>query len=231
MKDWEEIRSWRRRSREKLIEGRCALERATRAAWSARITAALEEAFVLPSGTIVAFCWPYKGEFDARFAVRRWCERGVTAALPEVVARGEPLAFHRWWPGAPLAPGIYGIPVPRGTGRVEPDVAIVPMVGFDEQGYRLGYGGGYFDRTLGCARPRPLAIGVAFEMARLATIYPQPHDVPMDFVVTEAAIRAREGGTLVELDAARCRERARELMAARGLPRAARAAERASGGS
>lgn len=87
-----------------------------------------------------------------------------------------------------MRPGVYDIPVPDGTEIVAPEAAIVPMVGFDERGYRLGYGGGYFDRTLAATSPRPLAIGVAYEALRLATIYPRPHDLPMDFVVTEKAI-------------------------------------------
>src|SRR6185436_2040899 len=101
--------------------------------------------------------------------------------------------FRAWWPGAPMTAGVYDIPIPDGTAIVAPDAAIVPMNGFDAQGYRLGYGGGYFDRTLASMSPRPLAIGVSYEFARLATIYPQPHDVAMDFVVTEAGLHAVKG--------------------------------------
>jgi len=85
----------------------------------------------------------------------------------------------------------------RGAWRVlEPRVIVLPMVGFDEQGYRLGYGGAYFDRTLAGMQPKPLAIGVAYELARLATIHPQSWDVAMDWVVTERGAFRREGGAL-----------------------------------
>ena len=116
----------------------------------------------MPDETIVGYCWPYKGEFDARFAVRRWRERGAIAALPAVVdQRRRRCKFRKWWPGAPMKPGVYDIPVPDGTEIVVPDVAIVPMNAFDARGYRLGYGGGYFDRTLAACGRRMVAIGVA----------------------------------------------------------------------
>jgi len=73
---------------------------------------------------------------------------------------------------------------------VIPDALLIPMVGFDARGYRLGHGGGYFDRTLAALAPPPLKIGIAFELSRMATIRPQDHDIPMDFVVTEAGIHA-----------------------------------------
>ena len=69
---------------------------------------------------------------------------------------------------------------------------LAPLVGFDSCGYRLGYGGGYYDRTLAAATPKPLAIGVGFELSRLDTIHPQPHDVPMDFIVTEELVIDRQ---------------------------------------
>jgi 5,10-methenyltetrahydrofolate synthetase len=151
----------------------------------------------------VGFCWPYRGEFDPRFAVRRLRENGARAALPRVVARGAPLQFQTWWPGAPLRRGVLGIPVPDGTEPLKPQALLVPPVGFDACGYRLGYGAGYFDRTLAAAAPRPLAIAVAFELARMPTIHPQPHDVPMDFVVTEAGVHWVGEGGLVRVDGPR----------------------------
>ena len=140
------------------------------------------------AGKTIAFCWPYKGEVDLRFAIRHFLERGARVAMPAVVDPNGPLEFRLWWPGTAMEPGVLGIPIPVGTKVVIPDVAIVPMNGFDEQGCRLGYGGGYFDRTLAALDRRLLAIGVSFEALRLPTIYPQSHDIPMNFLVTEAAI-------------------------------------------
>ena len=84
--------------------------------------------------------------------------------------------------------GAYGIPVPIETNTVRIDAVIIPMVGFDQHGYRLGYGSGYFDRTLATYETRPLTIGIAFEMQRLDDIYPQSHDIAMHYVVTETGI-------------------------------------------
>jgi 5-formyltetrahydrofolate cyclo-ligase len=78
------------------------------------------------------------------------------------------------------------------------------MIGFDQRGFRLGYGGGYFDRTLAAISPRPLAIGVAFEMARLPDLRPQPHDIPMDFIVTEAGIYRTTGTRLALISTEEC---------------------------
>ena len=87
-----------------------------------------------------------------------------------------------------MTKGVFNLPNPDGTAVLQPNVLLIPPIGFDQKGYRLGYGGGYFDRTLASLMPQPLKIGVAFELSRMETIYPQPHDIPMDFIVTEAAI-------------------------------------------
>ena len=218
---WDEVRAWRKAERARLIAARAATPEAERKAWNERIGAVLFQGFRMPDETIVGYCWPYKGEFDARFVVRRWREEGVSAALPAVVEPKGPLQFRKWWPGAPMKPGVYDIPVPDGTEVVVPDVAIVPMNAYDGRGYRLGYGGGYFDRTLAACGRRMAAIGVAYEMLRVETIHPQAHDVPMDFVVTEAGIYAGGGEPLVRLDAAQSRRRFEALLTARRLPRAA----------
>jgi 5-formyltetrahydrofolate cyclo-ligase len=137
MKDWNEVKPWRKARRAELFATRIAIAPQRRKAWNDRITALPETGFPVPAGAIVGFCWPYKGEFDARFAVRHWCERGAIAALPEVVEKARPMQFRKWWPGAPMTKGVYGMPVPAGTEALLPDTASIPMNGFDEQGYRF----------------------------------------------------------------------------------------------
>lgn len=219
LRDWPRIRDWRKQQRAELIARRVAVPPDVLRQRNAAITELLASGFPMLAGMIVGFCWPFKQELDARFAIRRFRDRGATAALPAVVEKKSPLQFRKWWPGAPMKPGVYDIPIPDGTEIVLPDAAIAPMNGFDAQGYRLGYGGGYFDRTLAALAPRPLAIGVSFEFARLPTIFPQPHDIAMDFVVTEAGIHAVTDSTLARIDAAECRARAQRLCDERRLPR------------
>jgi len=218
---WEYVKAWRKSQRAELIGRRESAAETERHTWNGRITQHLVSAFEMPGDTVVACCWPYRGEFDARFAVRTWRERGAIAALPEVVSNKSPLQFRKWWPGAPMKPGVYDIPVPNGTEIVTPDVAIVPMNAFDAQGFRLGYGGGFFDSTLAACGRRMIAIGVSYETLRLSTIYPQPHDIPMDFVVTEAGICSAGGRALEPMDPEKSRERFNQLLSERRLPRAA----------
>lgn len=109
------------------------------------------------------------------------------------------LEFRLWWPGAPVRKGAFSLPMPDGTEQVTPDVVVMPPVGFDAHGFRLGYGGGYFDRTLAALDPAPLKVGVAYELSRLATIHPQPHDIPMDYVVTETAVYRRTTSGLARM--------------------------------
>ena len=134
----------------------------------------------------VGFYWPFKGEYDPRPLARALHREGARLALPVVATKGRPLIFRAWRPGTRMMPGVWNIPIPAEGEEVTPDTLLVPLVGFDARGYRLGYGGGYYDRTLATMAPRPLAIGIGFEIGRLATIHPQPHDVRMDLTVTEA---------------------------------------------
>lgn len=219
LRNWTEINEWRKQKRTELVARRAALSREVRRPWDECISQLIYGGFQVATGMVVGFCWPYKGEFDSRFVIRRWRDEGVMAALPEVVAKGQALQFRKWWPGVPMTPGVYQIPVPAGSDIVAPDVAIVPMNGFDDGGYRLGYGGGFFDRTLAAYERRMLAIGVSYELLRLPTVYPQPHDIPMDFVVTEAGIHVSEQGKLVRLEPAQSRSRAARILQQRRLPR------------
>lgn len=186
MPSWEEVRVWRKAQREILIERRKAATHDKRKRWSAAIAIQLQRAMPL-AGQLrtIGFYWPFKGEYDPRLLMRSLCGKGVRLALPIVVERARPLIFREWWPGIRMAPGIWNIPVPAEGEVVLPDALIAPLVGYDGCGYRLGYGGGYYDRTLAATAKKPLAIGVGFELSRLETIHPQPHDIPMDLIVTE----------------------------------------------
>ncbi len=149
---------------------------------------------------ILAFCWPYKNEYDARHLASALRRRGATTALPVVVAPKTPLVFREWRPGVKLAGGPLGIPYPVDSPEVVPDHVLLPMLGWDGDGYRLGYGGAFFDRTLAALAKRPQIIGVAYEQAYLRTIHPQPHDIPADFVVTERGVYRRRPQGLKFLD-------------------------------
>ena len=185
--DWDEVRLWRKAKRAVLIERRLAMTSVERAARSEAITAALLQALPSRPGALIGFYWPFKGEYDPRALARRLHAQGIRLALPVVVQKAKPVIFREWWPGIPMANGIWNIPAPAAGDPVAPDVLLVPVVGFDRQNYRLGYGGGYYDRTL-AAPIRPRTIGVGFELSRIATIHPQPHDIPMDQVVTERTV-------------------------------------------
>ncbi|HEY3431227.1 MAG TPA: 5-formyltetrahydrofolate cyclo-ligase [Rhodocyclaceae bacterium] len=139
---------------------------------------------------LLAFCWPIRREFDPLPLLARLCGLGWRACMPVVVAPNAPMAFHEWSPQAAMKPGYYDIPVPVVATPVHPDLVLLPLVAFDSHCYRLGYGGGYFDRTLAALTPQPITIGIGFELARVDSISPETHDVALDYVVTEAGIFA-----------------------------------------
>jgi 5-formyltetrahydrofolate cyclo-ligase len=173
----------RRALRQEMVARRAALSDGEHAALSARIVAHALAALARP--TVAAFCWPIRNEPDVRALLARWADDGVRAALPVVVAEGAPLRFREWAPSTPLAADRYGIPTPTSGAWLTPDLILLPLNGFDGAGYRLGYGGGYFDRTLAALVPRPLAVGVGFGINRIDSIRPEPHDQRLDWIVTE----------------------------------------------
>lgn len=140
-------------------------------------------------GRVLSAYWPIKGEPDLRPLMKKLHENGVVIALPLVETKKAPLVFRHWTPQTKMVRGDWNIPVPpRDAELLAPDIALAPLVGWDGHGYRLGYGGGYFDRTLAALRSAPFKIGVGFSTARLPTIYPQPHDIPMDQIITEKGV-------------------------------------------
>lgn len=185
---WADVRMWRRSERERLLARRQALSHAARGAAQDQVIACLRAiASDLPLACVGAY-WPFKGEVDLHPLLQTLAAQGTVTALPVVLEKQAPMVFRRWSLGEPLARGIWDIPVPANDVRVSPSLLLIPLVGFDRAGYRLGYGGGYYDRTLAAAiqrGERPLCIGVGYADSLLETIHPQAHDVPMDRILTE----------------------------------------------
>jgi len=195
-----EISAWRKLERRRLLQARQAVSAEQLAQCRARIDMHLQRAFPELVHGVIAFCWPYRGEYDARHFIAQLRRSGVIAALPVVVAPGSPLIFRKWYPGIAMRDGPLGIPYPDHSEALTPDNVLLPMLGWDAAGYRLGYGGGYFDRTLAALEKRPRVVGIAYELQYLETIQPQPHDVPVDFVVTERGVYRRDAAGLRFLD-------------------------------
>lgn len=190
--DAAELKRWRKSERERLIAARVALPAATLDAWRRRMDRSLEHSFPGLAHSRLAFCWPIKGEYDARHIARSLRERGALTALPVVVAPKTPLIFREWHPGVRLVNGPLDIPYPVDSAEIVPDVVLLPMNGWDRMGYRLGYGAGFFDRTLAAAAKKPVVIGVSYELARMDTIHPQSWDIPVDYLVTERGVYRRD---------------------------------------
>jgi 5,10-methenyltetrahydrofolate synthetase len=191
-----DLAAWRKAERARLLALREAVPLTEQRAGDERIAQLLLVGFPLLAGMKVGFYWPFKGEVDPRVMVHRLRTQGARSALPTVVTKAAPLVFREWRPDTHTTPGVFGLPVPVDTDVVIPDAVLVPPVGFCAHGYRLGYGGGYFDRTLAALSPRPLAIGLARGLSRIETIHPQPYDIPMDFIVTEGGVYEAGGNAL-----------------------------------
>jgi 5-formyltetrahydrofolate cyclo-ligase len=195
----DEVKSWRKAERARLIAARESLDAATLKLLRQRIDAHLLRSFPGLGAAKLAFCWPIRGEYNARRLAQKLRECGAVTALPVVVAPRQPLVFREWHPGVALASGPLGIPYPVGSDLVVPTAALLPMIGWDEAGHRLGYGGGFFDRTLASLMKKPVVIGISYELGRMKTIRPQSWDIPMDWVVTERGTYRRDPEGLVFL--------------------------------
>jgi len=183
--EWPDIRSWRVHARRLLVKERLSRDRELHERLGKEATNRLLESVDLSRYQTLGVYAPIRGEIDIHDVAAEHIARGGCLALPVVIEKGSPVEFWRWWPGMPMTRGIWNIPIPAKEERVLPDALIVPLLGFDAALYRLGYGGGYYDRTLAHAAPRPYCIGLGFQSGVLASIYPQRHDIPMDRIVTD----------------------------------------------
>jgi len=175
-----------------LIDARKRLSAQERQAADEALARRLEALLGDVRGESIALYWPVRGEPALGDLPSRWARAGARLALPVVVAPATPLRFVAWQPGEPTVPGAWGIPRPAADEALRPTLLIVPCVGFDARGYRLGYGGGFYDRSLAALAadggPPPRAIGVARDDALIAGFEPLPTDLPLDAIVTPSAV-------------------------------------------
>jgi 5-formyltetrahydrofolate cyclo-ligase len=154
----------------------------------ARLLARIEQWLNSVEVNRIGFFWPTRGEPDLSALVRRWLQGAPAriAALP--VIEGEFLRFAPWSPCVALISGPFDVQIPQTEQRIDPELLLIPCVGIDRMRYRLGYGGGYYDRTLPQMSPRPITAGVGFDSARIESIDPKPHDLQLDVAITDAAL-------------------------------------------
>ena len=175
--------------RKALMRARAAVDPHKKALWDAAIGAALMtwwRALGAGAPASIGVYWPLRGEPDLSVAYAELADSGVRLALPVVLERDAALGFAHWTPGEAMLPDCVGVAVPAALRIVErPPALLIPCLGFNAQRYRLGYGGGYYDRTLEMM-PRPLTVGVAYACQQ-AAFASAAHDVPLDVVITETA--------------------------------------------
>jgi len=192
-----DVARWRKAERTRLRSARLALSVAERKeigeALAGHLRQVLKDRFGGAPGKVFSAYWPIKGEPDLRPLMVELHKAGITVALPLVETRAAPLTFRRWTPETRMVRGDWNIPVPPPDAPVvRPDIALAPLVGWTADGYRLGYGGGYFDRTLAALSPKPFVVGIGINAAQIKTIYPQPHDIPLDLILTEKGVQTEE---------------------------------------
>ena len=145
---------------------------------------------------VIGAYWPIKGEFDPLPALHRWKEDGELLeeplrrriGLPVVDPQTKTLSFHVWYPGCPMQEDAYNIPKPKDTEEIVPTLLFVPCLGYAPGGYRLGYGGGFYDRTLAQLSPKPFTVGLGFAQSYLDDFTPEEHDMPLDALLNENGV-------------------------------------------
>jgi len=184
-----DVRAWRKTERARLLELRREMPLDVHQQANEAIQNQLVKRLAPDSHELVGCYWPSRREFNCVPYMREVLRSGGRVALPVVIGRGRPLEFRCWTEKGSMERGVWNIPHPASGEPVFPPALVIPLVGFDDAGYRLGYGAGYYDMTIASFAVRPLCVAVGFEFSRLPTFHPQPHDHPMDVIVTETKTR------------------------------------------
>lgn len=187
-----DVATFRRAERERLMERRRAIRACARVAMTSTLSSALHD-LVRPRPDLrIAVYWPIRGEPDLRGWMGQAHAAGAKILLPVVVRKDAPLIFREWSPGCTMERGIWNIPIPSDGGEFTPDTVVSPLLGVDDACFRLGNGGGYYDRTLAGLDPLPRVIGVGFSDCAIRTIFPMSWDIPMDIVIlADGSVRYR----------------------------------------
>jgi len=187
-----DVARFRAAERARLLEARRHLSVQQRAEETRSLAAKLETLVAPRQGMRIAVYWPIRGEPDLRDWMAKTHAAGATILLPIVAEKNAPLSFRAWQPGCAMARGVWNIPVPACGAEAVPDIVISPLLGVDDACFRLGNGGGYYDRTLAQFDPLPKVVGVGFSNCLIPTIFPMPWDIPMDRVVlSDGSVRDR----------------------------------------
>ncbi|MFV0600968.1 MAG: 5-formyltetrahydrofolate cyclo-ligase [Brachymonas sp.] len=181
----------KKKLRERLLAERQALP--NRLAVTERLQRVMRLWLLRRNDVTIGAYWPIKGEFDPLPALHRWKEDGELLeepqrrriGLPVVDKEHKTLKFHAWYPGCPMEEDAYGIPKPKETEVIVPTLLFVPCVGYGPGGYRLGYGGGFYDRTLATVQPHPYTVGLSFAHGFIEDLMPEPHDIALDAILNE----------------------------------------------
>ncbi len=179
------VKSWRRALRVELRKKRLGVPRHDRARFNQAIEAVLYPMLMDSGARVISLYLPFGGEFDTRHLMQHLHDEGICVALPDVVERWTPLVFRPWRPGIGMRRDAHGFHVPDTDEKIIPETVVAAPLGFDDACYRLGNGGGYYDRTMAVLPPVRLFVGAGYECCRIDTIRPAAHDIPMQCVVTE----------------------------------------------
>jgi 5-formyltetrahydrofolate cyclo-ligase len=183
--------------RDKLIAARQALS--DRLELAVQLQSVLRSWLVSRKESSIGAYWPIKGEFDPLPALYRWSEGGRDGSprrigLPVSNRETGELTFHVWFPGCPMELDAHDIPKPKGTDPFQPAILLLPCVGYGPGGVRLGYGGGFYDRSIGALKPRPLTVGVGYSHGFLPMLRARPDDLPLDAMLTEDGVMWQRRG-------------------------------------
>jgi len=188
------MQQWKKKQRALLQEQRASLSTAERNDIQAAVMQTIKEYLVKQPISIIGIYWPIKGELDCRELAAALIDDGWQVAVPVINKETKTLDFALWAPDTEMTMGVWNIPIPVQPTWVHPSYFLVPLVGFDEKHYRLGYGAGYYDRTFATINKPVKKIGIGFESARLETIFPHQFDIAMDIIVTEDGLHVRNDG-------------------------------------